>query len=73
MLSVAAEEVLLGDDDKHLSFRTSFSVRDAAAGREGVCSTAVRYHNRAGRVYFAAIRPFHVVAIPVIVGRTEHG
>lgn len=73
VLAVADDEVLLGDDDKHLSFRTSFAVRDTEAGREGVCSTAVRFHNRAGRVYFAAIRPFHVVVIPAIVGRTDHG
>lgn len=73
VLAVADDEVLLGDDDKHLSFRTSFAVRDTGAGREGVCSTAVRFHNRAGRAYFVAIRPFHRVVIPAIVGHTDHG
>ncbi|MCX5059741.1 DUF2867 domain-containing protein [Streptomyces sp. NBC_00201] len=71
LLKVTAEEVLCGDDDKHLDFRTSFAVRpvSAGAGLEGVCTTAVRFHRPAGRLYFRAIQPFHHLIVPHVVGR----
>jgi hypothetical protein len=68
LLTVGDDEVLCGDDDKHLDFRTSFAVRPAASGTEGVCTTAVRFHRPAGRLYFAAIRPLHHLIVPRVVG-----
>jgi len=69
VLTVGASEVLLGDNDKHLSFRTSFAVRDREGGREGVCTTAVRFHGPFGRAYFRAIKPFHDLIVPRVVAR----
>lgn len=69
VLTVEPDEVLLGDNDKHLSFRTSFAVRDYPGGREGVCTTAVRFHGTFGRVYFRGIKPFHDLIIPRLVAR----
>ncbi|MFI0965808.1 DUF2867 domain-containing protein [Streptomyces sp. NPDC021080] len=69
VLTVSEDEVLVGDDDKHLDFRTSFAVREGAAGLEGVCTTVVLYHRRAGNVYFKAIQPFHNLIIPRVVAR----
>ncbi|MFE2714959.1 DUF2867 domain-containing protein [Streptomyces mirabilis] len=71
ILTVSDGEVLAGDNDKHLDFRTSFAVREGAAGLEGVCTTVVRYHRRAGHLYFKAIQPFHNLIIPRIVARAR--
>jgi hypothetical protein len=71
LLTVTGTEVLCGDDDKHLDFRTSFAVRPICAGTglEGVCTTVVRFHRRVGRLYFRAIEPFHRVIVPHVVGK----
>ncbi|MBB5925588.1 DUF2867 domain-containing protein [Streptomyces echinatus] len=71
LLSVTGAEVLCGDDDKHLDFRTSFAVRPVPSGTglEGVCTTVVRFHRPAGRLYFRAIEPFHHLIVPRVVGR----
>ncbi len=69
VLTVSDAEVLAGDDDKHLSFRTSFAVREGANGTEGVCTTAVRFTMAFGRAYFTAIQPFHNLIIPRLVAR----
>ncbi|MGW1070593.1 DUF2867 domain-containing protein [Streptomyces aureus] len=71
VLTVSDDEVLAGDDDKHLDFRTSFAVREGAAGLEGVCTTVVRYHRRAGHLYFKVIQPFHNLIIPRVVARAR--
>ncbi|WP_338498909.1 DUF2867 domain-containing protein [Streptomyces sp. SJL17-4] len=66
--SVSEEEVLGGEDDKHLDFRASFAVRPSASGGlEGVFTTVIRFHNLAGRLYFKAIQPFHNLIIPRLV------
>lgn len=65
VLSVTPDEVLCGDDDKHLAFRASFAVRAKAdgSGPEGVCTTVVRFDRTAGRLYFRAIEPFHHLVV----------
>ncbi|MFD0065188.1 DUF2867 domain-containing protein [Streptomyces sp. NPDC056690] len=69
LLAVTEDEVLCGDDDKHLDFRTSFAVRPFSSGEgwEGVCTTVVRFHRPVGRLYFKAIQPFHNLIIPRVV------
>ncbi|OKK21786.1 hypothetical protein AMK16_00330 [Streptomyces sp. CB00455] len=69
LLMVSEEEVLGGDDDKHLDFRTSFAVRPSSSGEgtEGVCTTVVRFHRPAGRLYFKAIQPLHHLIVPHVV------
>ncbi|GAA1906541.1 DUF2867 domain-containing protein [Streptantibioticus ferralitis] len=69
LLAVAEDEVLGGDDDKHLDFRTSFAVRPSAsgAGLEGVCTSVVRFRRPAGRLYFKAIKPLHNLIMPRLV------
>lgn len=50
-------EMIAGFDDKHLEFRVS------VCAREGMVSLAtwVHPHNIAGRLYLAAIMPFHIM------------
>ncbi|MEU0436411.1 DUF2867 domain-containing protein [Streptomyces sp. NPDC006290] len=71
VLTVSDDEVLAGDNDKHLDFRTSVAVREGAAGLEGVCTTVVRYHRRAGHLYFRVIQPFHNLILPRVVARAR--
>ncbi|MFE6778141.1 DUF2867 domain-containing protein [Streptomyces sp. NPDC057702] len=59
VIEVSDAEVLAGKDDKHLSYRVVFVVRDGAHGPEGACSTVVRYNRASGKRYFTVIRPFH--------------
>lgn len=56
----AADEVLMGLDDKHLDFRIVVAVGpDGANVRRVVVTTVVRTHNLLGRSYLRAIMPFH--------------
>ncbi|MFI6873066.1 DUF2867 domain-containing protein [Streptomyces sp. NPDC050400] len=66
VLAVSPDEVLCGDDDRHLDFRTSFAVRRSEGGRGavGVCTTVVRFHGTAGYLYLRAIQPFHRLIVP---------
>lgn len=56
-----ANEIILGEDDKHLDFRLSVLVRPAAADGSAqlVVSTVVHCHNLLGRSYIRLIAPFH--------------
>ncbi len=50
------EELLLGEDDRHLDFRLSLRV---SGNGQATLATLVRFHNVWGRLYFALVRPFH--------------
>lgn len=61
IISRSPDELILGENDRHLDFRASILRRRAAGGQgvEVVMSTVVHCHNALGRSYIAAIRPFH--------------
>ena len=60
VLSKSAGELVMGGDDRHLDFRVGVQQRPGVpGGRELVVSTVVHCHNRLGRIYLAAIAPFH--------------
>ena len=62
LLSKSAGELVVGEDDRHLDFRVAILLRTGAAGgRELVVVTVVHCHNWLGRMYLAAITPFHRV------------
>ncbi|WP_162651597.1 DUF2867 domain-containing protein [Lentilitoribacter sp. Alg239-R112] len=52
---ISEDEVILGDNDKHLDFRTSILKSDNGC----ILSTWVRTHNVFGKAYLAIIMPFH--------------
>ena len=58
VLSRSADEIVLGVDDRHLDFRASVLLR--RADNRLAITTAVRCHNLLGRLYLAAILPFHI-------------
>ncbi|MFD8980282.1 DUF2867 domain-containing protein [Streptomyces sp. NPDC059564] len=71
VLEVREDEILCGDDDKHLNFRASFAVRPRAdgSGLEGVCTTVVRFNRPIGRVYFRVIEPFHHLVVASLLAQ----
>ncbi|MCC2546755.1 DUF2867 domain-containing protein [Hymenobacter sp. BT175] len=61
--SVSQQEVVLGQNDRHLDFRVSVLVE----GTEVVVSTAVWFHNWFGTLYFALVRLFHHLVVPALL------
>lgn len=57
------DEILAGEDDRHLDFRVSFLYGRAAESPDGTASvtltTVVRFHNALGRAYFVPVAPMH--------------
>jgi hypothetical protein len=61
------DELLLGEDDRHLDFRVCLRV----AGGEASLATAVRFRNLFGRVYFLLVRPFHGLIVRGMLRRAR--
>lgn len=61
ILTRSVDELILGEDDRHLDFRASILRRELRPGAtaEVVMTTVVHCHNPLGRAYLATIRPFH--------------
>lgn len=59
------DELILGFDDRHLDFRISV----LQGGGVLTVTTWVRRHNLLGRVYLAAVLPFHVAIARGMVAR----
>jgi hypothetical protein len=59
--SRSEQELILGEDDKHLNFRVSVLLRPRvdASGDELIVTTVVHCHNALGRTYLLLISPFH--------------
>lgn len=61
IMSRSRDEIVLGEDDRHLDFRASLLIRSRHddAGAELIATTVVHCHNLVGRAYLFAIAPFH--------------
>lgn len=60
VLSVDENELIIGENDSHLDFRTSVLVRNRERGeKEVVVTSVVCCHNRIGKLYTRLIAPFH--------------
>ena len=60
------DEIILGEDDKHLDFRLSvYVVNHGETGQDNrlVLSTVVHCHNLLGRAYILAIEQFHRIIV----------
>lgn len=65
-----ANELILGENDKHLDFRVSLLLEDNADqpfGKMLTVTTTVYFHNRMGRLYFIPVKPFHRLIVPVML------
>ena len=61
VLSETPERLVAGFDDHHLDFRVVVDVASEEGGRKVTATTLVLTHNWLGRIYLAAILPFHRV------------
>lgn len=57
-------EIVFREDSPHLDFAFSLNIREAEDSRRIEATTLVRFHNAAGRIYFAPVRPFHRRLVP---------
>ena len=56
------QEIILGEEDKHLDFKVSLHVTPSLNQQQKFTlqiTTIVKYHNTMGRIYFACVTPFH--------------
>ncbi|RVT76543.1 DUF2867 domain-containing protein [Flavobacterium sufflavum] len=67
VFSKTEDELILGEDDKHLNFRISLFIDKQTENHNKsklVISTTVKFHNAFGRMYFLPVRPFHKLIVP---------
>lgn len=58
-------EVILGEDDKHLDFRVSLFLDRVKAAL--LVSTIVQFNHWSGRLYFFPVKPFHKIIVPAML------
>jgi hypothetical protein len=63
----SADELLLGEDDRHLDLRVSVLARNDGSVDWAIVSTVVRFNNWLGRAYFLLVRPFHKLIVPAML------
>jgi hypothetical protein len=62
-------ELLMGEDDKHLKFTLSVLLEDDKYSHWVIVTTAVMYHNWFGKFYFFFVKPFHRLIVRSYVRR----
>jgi hypothetical protein len=64
-----ADEILLGEDDRHLDFRVSLLYEREPESEIAfvTVSTVVRFNNMLGRAYFLPVRPMHGLVVPAMM------
>ncbi len=70
ILAKTDNEIIIGEDDKHLDFRVSLFL-DRPQNRLTV-STLVKRHNTLGWLYFFFVKPFHKIIVPTITKGMSH-
>lgn len=63
-------EVILGEDDRHLNFRVSLlldKISDKTEQKNLIITTTVKFNNSFGRLYFLPVRPFHKLIVPTML------
>lgn len=61
------DEIILGEDDKHLDYRVSVRLEREAGRCWVVVSTGVKFNNWLGRAYFVPVRPVHKIIVPAMM------
>ena len=57
------QEIVMGENDKHLNFRTSVYIDKNGLNSDIYLSTLVHYNNFLGKLYFLPVKPFHKLII----------
>lgn len=66
------DEVVVGEDDRHLNFRASFFRSEAQGYVDMYATTVVHCNNLLGRAYLFAITPFHKLVVRCALARLKH-
>lgn len=70
LLHKTENEIILGEDDKHLNFKVSLLLEPIhGADKRLSVTTAVKFNNMFGKLYFLPVKPFH----KLIVRKTLEG
>lgn len=64
------QEVILGENDKHLDFRVSLYLQQQSTQQQLICTTVVHYNNLWGKIYFFFVKPFHKLLVPAMLKHT---
>ncbi len=70
VFAITENEVILGEDDKHLNFRVSLFLNNQTSDTNKkylIVSTTVEFNNWFGRLYFLPVRLFHKLIVPAIL------
>ncbi|PRB87178.1 hypothetical protein CQ022_05290 [Chryseobacterium culicis] len=70
VLDKTHNEIVLGEDDRHLNFRISLLIdKTSKEGNQNsfTISTTVKFHNWWGVLYFLPVRPFHKLMVPAML------
>jgi hypothetical protein len=62
-------EIIIGEDDKHLNFRVSLYLdrgESSQMANKLIVSTTVQFNHWIGRLYFVPVRPFHRLIVPTM-------
>lgn len=66
ILHMDEHEVVLGEDDSHLDFRTSLRLQRDGHNPSLAVSSLVNTKNKLGVLYFMLVKPFHRMIVPVV-------
>jgi hypothetical protein len=69
VVSASPDRVVMGFDDAHLDFRVVVEVVPEGSGQRVTATTFVRTRNRLGRLYLAAVMPFHRVIVAAMLAQ----
>lgn len=69
VVSASPQRVVMGFDDTHLDVRVVVEVGSDEHGQNITATTLVRTKNRLGRLYLAAVKPFHRVIVPAMLAQ----
>ncbi|MBC7383979.1 MAG: DUF2867 domain-containing protein [Bacteroidia bacterium] len=64
------QEIILGEDDKHLNFRVSLFLENNSkdpSKKTITISTTITYNNWLGRFYFLPVKPMHQIIVPAML------
>lgn len=70
IFSKSENEIVMGEDDKHLNFRISLLLEKDTndnAKKDITISTTVEFNNWFGKLYFLPVKPFHKIIVPSLL------
>jgi hypothetical protein len=60
-------EIMLGEDDRHLDYRVSIQLEYEEEKCWVVVATVVKFNNWLGRAYFVPVKPVHKMIVPTMI------